>query len=256
MTVAGLVGLLAFAGLAAYMQTVTGFAMGLVMMGAMGLTGIMHLPDAAVLVSVMTLSNALQVLAKGWRDVAWREFRLVIVPSLATLFAGYFVLEGLAGSSLDWVRLALGAVIVASSIQLLFKPHPLPERSPAGSFVFFGAVAGVMGGLFSTSGPPLVYHLYRQPLRHVTIRETLVMVFAVNAVVRLVTVAASGNLPPVSTWWTLIAVPTVALSTFIARRWPPPVSTLTLRRGAFALLLLSGLSLGLPALTRLAGAHW
>ncbi len=255
MTVLSLVGLVAFAGLAAYMQTVTGFAMGLVMMGGMGLTGILRLPDAAVLVSILTLSNALQVLARGWRDVAWYEFRLVIVPSILTLFLGYLVLEVLAGSSLDWVRLVLGVVIVASSIQLLFKPHPLPERSAAPSFVVFGAVAGVMGGLFSTSGPPLVYHLYRQPLRHVSVRETLVLVFAVNAVVRLATVAASNNLPPLSTWWTLIAVPVVALFTFMARRWPPPVSVLTLRRGAFALLLLSGLSLGLPAVFRLIGAH-
>lgn len=255
MTVAGLLGLLALAAVASYMQTLTGFAMGLVLMGGIGLTGILHLPDAAVLVSVLTLSNAVQVLAKGWRDVAWTEFRLVVVSSIVTLFVGYGLLEFLAGASLDWVRLILGVVIIASSLQLLFRPQPLARRSPAPSFVAFGAVAGLMGGLFSTSGPPLVYHLYRQPLTHASVRETLVLVFAVNAAVRLGTVAAAGNLPPLSTWWALAALPVVAGSTFLARRWPPPVSPLTLRRVAFGLLLLSGASLGLPALLKLTGAH-
>jgi uncharacterized membrane protein YfcA len=246
--------LLALAALAAYVQTVTGFAMGLVMMGGIGLIGIIPLPDAAVLVSILTLVNALIVLARGWRDVAWREFALVVVPSLATLVAGYGLLVVLAGASLDWIRLVLGIAILVSSLQLLMRPQPLPKRSPLLSFVGFGAIAGVMGGLFSTSGPPLVYHLYRQPLPHASVRETLVLVFAVNAVVRLATVAAAGQMPPASMWWTLIAVPAVVAFTYLARRWPPPASPLTLRRGAFVLLLLSGLSLAAPAIATLTRA--
>jgi len=69
------------AGLAADMQTLTGFAFGLIMMGGLGLTGLMPLPDAAVLVGCMMLVNAAQVLARGWRDIAWRAFWPVIVAS-------------------------------------------------------------------------------------------------------------------------------------------------------------------------------
>jgi uncharacterized membrane protein YfcA len=246
--------LLTLAALAAYVQTMTGFAMGLVMMGGIALGGLLPLPDAAVLVSVLTLVNALVMLARGWHEVAWREFGLVIVPSLAALFAGYALLVMLAGTSLDWIRLVLGIAILASSIQLMFRPHPLADRSPALSFVGFATIGGLMGGLFSTSGPPLVYHLYRQPLSHASIRQTLVLVFAVNAVVRLATVAAAGQLPPAATWWTLLAVPVVVLVTWLARRWPSPFSVLTLRRGAFVLLLLSGLFLAVPAIRNLVGA--
>jgi len=89
----------------------------------------------------------------------------------------------------------LGLVIIGSSLQLAVSPAPLPERSSPQSFAFFGAVAGLMGGLFSTAGPPLVYHLYRQPLPLARIRETLVAVFALNAALRLGIVAASAGLP-------------------------------------------------------------
>lgn len=252
---ASLIGLLALAAVAAYVQTVTGFAFGLLMMGGIGLSGLIPLPDAAVIVGILTLVNATQVLIKGWRDVAWPEFGLIIVPSLIMLFAGYFLLEFLADTNLDGLRLVLGIVIIGSSIQLAAKPHPLTVRSPSTSFVVFGALAGLMGGLFSAAGPPLVYHLYRQPMAAVSVRETLVMVFAVNAVLRLGVVAASGNLPEGGTWWALLAVPVVIALTYAAKRWPSPLSPLAIRRAAFALLMLSGLSLAVPAVLRLTGVH-
>ena len=59
--------LLTIAAFAAYTQTLTGFALGLIMMGGVGLSGVIALPDAAVLVSILVIVNAVQVLAKGWR---------------------------------------------------------------------------------------------------------------------------------------------------------------------------------------------
>jgi len=249
----GLAGLLVLAGLAAYMQTLTGFAFGLIMMGGIGLTGLMPLPDAAVLVGCMVLVNAAQVLVRGWRDIAWRSFRPVIVASIVGLAAGYVMLDAMVSASIDWLKLALGIVIIISSIQLAMQPAPLKTHSSAGSFVFFGAAAGLMGGLFSTAGPPLVYHFYRQPLSAASIRETLVAIFAVNAVIRLAMVAAAGDMPHSGFWWGLLCVPVVMTMTFAAKRWPPPLSALSIRRVAFGLLFLSGLSLAAPAFLKIVG---
>src|SRR5215218_7416326 len=181
MSLVALIGFLALTGVAAYTQTLTGFAFGLITMGGVGLTGLLSLPDAAVIVSVLTLVNATQMLLKGWRDVAWREFGFVIASSIPLLFIGYWLLEWLAGTRADLLRLILGLVIIVSSLQLARKPEPLAKRSSDGSFLFFGGIAGLMGGMFSTAGPPLVYHFYRQPMPLAVIRETLVFVFALNA---------------------------------------------------------------------------
>lgn len=248
-----LAGLLALAAVAAYVQTLTGFAFGLMVMGGVGLTGIVSIEDAAILVSILVVVNGVQVLAKGWRDIAGREFLLVMASSLIFLLVGYWLLGLLVTGSLLWVKLVLGVVIALSSLQLLLKPEPLARRSGDGSFLFFGAIAGLMGGLFSTAGPPLVYHLYRQPLKPAAIRETLVAVFALNAVMRLGAVGLSGRLPEPQFLWTLIAVPVVILFTQLARRFPPKISPLAMRRVAFVLLFLSGASLALPPLVTLLG---
>ena len=107
--------------------------------------------------------------------------------------------------------------------------------------------------MFSTAGPPLIYHLYRQPLAPASIRETLVLVFGINALLRLVLVGLSGNIPHGTVWWSLLAIPVVMALTHAAKRWPPPLSPLTMRRVAFFLLLMSGLSLAIPALLKLIG---
>ena len=253
MDIASLVWLLLLAGAAAYVQTLTGFAFGLLMMGGIGMLGLIPLTDAAVIVGILTLINAIQVLLKGWRDVAWREFRLIIGPSLLLLVAGYFLLEYLADTNLDGLRLVLGVSIIAASVQLSLQPHPKAERSAPGTFVVAGALGGFLGGMFSTAGPPLIYHLYRQPLAPASIRETLVLVFGINALLRLVLVGLSGNIPHGTVWWSLLAVPVVIALTHAAKRWPPPLSPLTMRRVAFFLLLMSGLSLAIPALLKLIG---
>jgi len=249
-----LLAFLVLAGAAAYAQTLTGFAFGLITMGGVGLTGLLSLPDAAMIVSVLTLVNATQMLLKGWREVAWREFAVVMAASIPMLFVGYWLLEWLAGTRADLLRLILGLVIIVSSLQLARKPEPLARQSSDGSFLFFGTIAGLMGGMFSTAGPPLVYHFYRQPMPLVKIRETLVTVFALNAVFRISLVVLSGDLPSTSTLSALLAIPAVMGATYAARRWPPPISPAAMRRIVFVLLFLSGISLGTPAIIRLLGA--
>ena len=237
-----------FAAVAAYVQTLTGLAFGLVMMGAVALVGLLPLPDAAAMVGMLTLVNATQMLVQGgWRDVAPRELRLILVASLPSLLLGYALLEWLADTRADLLKIGLGLVIMLSSLQLAVRPAGLARRSSNASFVGFGMVSGLMSGLFATGGPPLVYHLFRQPLSHARIRETLVTAFGVAQAVRLVVVVASGNMPSMSPVALILAIPTVMLMTYAARRWPPSLSQQAMRRIVFVLLFLSGLSLALPA---------
>lgn len=248
-----LTGFLLLTGMAAYVQTLTGFAFGLITMGGVGLTGLLSLPDAAMLVSILTLVNATQMLLRGWRDVDWQKFGLVLVASWPFLFIGFHLLEWLAASRADLLRLALGFVIVVSSLQLARRPDPLKQPSGAPSFLLFGSIAGLMGGMFSTAGPPLVYHFYRQPLPLVVVRETLVTIFALNALFRTGLVIATDQIPAASTLSGLFAVPAVIAATHLARRYPPPLSQTVMRRIVFLLLFLSGVSLGAPAAVHLLG---
>lgn len=232
---------------AAYVQTLTGFAFGLLLMGALALTGLIPLPEAAIVVSLLTLANAAVVLARGWRDIAARPFLLSLAGGLPMIVVGYGLLTLLA-SSVSMLRLILGFAIIVSSLQLIRRPSPLVQLSGGPAFVFFGALGGLMGGLFSTAGPPLVFQFYRQPLPHRMVRETLVAIFSLNSLFRLGLVAVHGDWGNHALLWTAAGLPAVLVSTYLARRWPPALSAHALRFAAFVLLVLSGVSLVTPAL--------
>jgi uncharacterized membrane protein YfcA len=256
MSISVLLGFLVLTCAAAYAQTLTGFAFGLITMGGVGLTGILSLSDAAIVVSLLSFVNGVQMLMKGWRDVAWRELRIVVMASVPTLFAGFWLLEWFSESHVDVLRMILGLAIIVSSLQLARKPEPSRKKSGAGSFAFFGGIAGLMSGMFSTAGPPLVYHFYRQPMPLLVIRETLVTIFAFNAIFRIGLAATVGDIDLHLAVIAAVAVPGVMATTYAARRWPPPLSQLTVRRAVFVLLLLSGVSLGGPALIHFVQGHF
>lgn len=254
MTLGASAAFLAVTAVAAYLQTVTGFAFGLVTMAGVALFGLLPLPEAAVFVGLLTFTNASQMLSTGgWQQVAKRPWIIVVLASLPALALGYFLLEWLADTRVQALKLLLGAVTILASLQLAFPPKgTVPTAGPMKT-ALVGALSGLMGGLFSTAGPPLVHHFYRQPLPVAVVRETLVAVFGLNALVRLVLVAASGNIPDPAYWPCLLAIPAVMAATAVARKFPPPVSPSLFRQGIFLLLLLSGASLGGPALFSILG---
>lgn len=255
MTPTALALFLALAALAAYVQTITGFAFGLILMAGVALGHVMPLPDAAAVVSALTLVNASQMMAKGWRHIAWREWRLCVFASLPLIFVGVEALAWLAAERMDWLRLLLAIVIFVACLTVMKPPHPGAEPPAAWTYSAAGVASGFMSGLFSAGGPPLVLRFYTSPMPIATIRETLVSIYAINAVMRLSFVFASGAKPPAAAWWGLLAIPVVMATTAAARRWPPPIAPATLRLVVTLLLAASGVALGAPGLLRILGLN-
>ena len=95
----------AIAALAAWVQTLTGFALGLILMGATGALGLMPVPQAAAITSLLVLVNAMLVLSRGWRDVDRPALRLILLGAFPALIAGFFLLNWLAGTALGLLQL-------------------------------------------------------------------------------------------------------------------------------------------------------
>ena len=237
----------ALVGLAAWLQTLTGFAFGLILMGGVGMLGLIPLPEAAILSGLLTILNGLMVVRREWRAVDRPALGLFMAGGLPGLGLGYGLLLWLAGGAIHLLQLLLGAVILGASIQMMRRPPGLARRSPAGGFLATGFLGGVMGGLFSTAGPPVIWQMYRQPVPLAAVRATLLSVFVLNGVARLGLVLGSTGIPAAVLTATAGALPVTVLATWFARRYPPPLSAEAMRRLAFGLLFLSGLALLVPA---------
>ncbi|KZN13784.1 sulfite exporter TauE/SafE family protein [Marinomonas sp. TW1] len=236
--------LLLFIALGSYIQATTGFAFGLIVVSGVSALGLAPIEVTAFVVSALSLTNAAVGLYGGqWREMNFRAFGWMIVSCLPTTLFGVWLLGYLGDNGVNLLKLCLGGFIVVSSLVMMAQSHRRRAASSSFAFASSGVLAGVMGGMFATFGPPLTFMMYRQPDSLAKIRATLLSIFCCTAAIRVMFVSASQPIE-IQTWWLcLIGFPVVVVSSLMARRFPLPLSSRAMRLFAFSLLLFSGGSL-------------
>ena len=228
---------------AGYFQTVTGFGLGMIVMGLAGGLGLVPLTSAVAMISLMTLVNCAVALPGRLHHVYWPTVGATVLGLIPAIFIGVILLNYLSGSASAVVHILLGVVILYGGVSLLRKPREQKAVSSSASFTVFGGLSGFLGGLFEIAAPPLIYHYYRQPLNANHIRNTLLLLFAVSSGVRTLIVLGQGQMSMEILLLTAWALPMVVAGTFLGRYWPPPLSASTMRFLVLSILILMGVSL-------------
>lgn len=232
-----------FVALAVYAQNVTGFALALVLLGLVGATDLFPLPDAVNAVSVIVLLNAALFLYKRRALRLERLLWPVLPASLAGTVLGVMALAWIMGNAYEALRLLLGLSIVYCAWMLWRRAAPLATPSTPASFLSIGLLSGLMGGLFSAGGPPLVYQVYRQPWTSSRIRESLVFLNGAGALLRLVVAMPTVGFNQQSLKLSAIAVPVVLLVTTLTARRAPPLPPRVLKLLVCGLLAGTGVTM-------------
>lgn len=240
MTSEKLVLLIAVIGAGSYFQTITGFGLGMIVMGATSGLGLAPVATAASLMSIVSLVNSAGALPGKLHHIDWRAVGAATVGILPSVVLGVLILDYLSASAAGMLQLLLGAVILYGGLSTALRPAPLKTRSNNRSFFVSGVFGGLLSGLFGVSGPPLIFQFYRQPLTLVEIRCALILIFTVTAATRVLFSAYEGQLGREIWVLSAIAAPIVMMTTFAARRYPPPLSAIATRRVAFGVLVAIG----------------
>ncbi len=238
---------------AACLQNITGFAIALILLGLAGLFDLAPLPDVANVATVASLVNAAVQIRGLHKSVNWPVWRDTIKGSVFGVAAGVALLAWLSANVVMVLRLLLGVIIVACALVVLMRARPLAQTSSRGSFRAFGFLSGLLGGLFSASGPPLVYHFYRQPWDLDTLRDTLMTSLAVAALLRFAMVVPTGQFSVRALGLSAVSVPLVAAISWWMRRHPPGWRRDRVLLVVCALLMVTGVGLIGPAVHALWG---
>ncbi|WP_175861092.1 sulfite exporter TauE/SafE family protein [Burkholderia cepacia] len=233
--------LIAVIGAGSYFQTVTGFGLGMIVMGATSGFGLAPLATVATLMSVVSLANGAAALPGRLHHIDWRAVGAATLGILPSVVAGVLLLECLSRSAADLLQLILGAVVLYGGLSAALRPTPLTARSDNRSFFVSGLFGGLLSGMFGVSGPPLIFQFYRQPLTLVQIRCALIVLFTTTSATRVLYSACEGQIDRDIWLLAAIATPVVMLT------------TVALRRLAFGVLMAIGIGLiatSLPPLLR------
>lgn len=239
---------LAAVAIGCYIQTVTGFALGIFVLTVVTLTQVASIPVTASALNIMNLMLGSVVVLPRLRQVNWRLIALSLAGGLPAMALGVLALGYLDRNAEHFLHLLLGALIFAAGAVMAHRPNQRDTLSSPPAFIGAGALGGFFGGLFSIGGPPVVYQLYRQPIPAATLRLTLVALFSLTSMGRLAVVAAHGDLTGDVLRTGLMSLPVVALAAWLGRRYPPPLSERAMRRLVFLLLMFSGAAVTLLAL--------
>lgn len=233
--------------LGSYIQTITGFAFGLVFISCVTTLNTLDLENATMISCLLALINTVVALGRRERHSLKKQVLIILLFALPFVYIGYKVLTFLDANHISLIKYILSTVIILASLLLLAPPKPGRDVSAAPVFAFFGSLAGLLGGLFATSGPPLIFQFYRQNLPVTQIRDSLLMIFAVLSTARLIIGISLDGIQPIVWTTALCGIPVTFIFTVLAKNYPPKMNDLTLRRLAACLLILAACNIALQA---------
>ena len=233
---------------AVYFHTVTGFGLAMIIMGLSAGAGFLSVAALANVVSLVTLVNSAVALRGNMHHLPWRETLVMTLAVLPASVLGVVLLNLLSAEAADVIQVLLGALIIYGGVSLAWRPKPLQTVSGRGAFAYYGFLGGLVGGMFGIPGPPLIFHLYRQPMPLEQVRSVLIFLNAVIAGARTIYVVAQGQLYTQEMVLSLVCLPLVAVATVVGKRYLPPFSAVNMRRIAFVFLVLMGAALAAPVL--------
>ena len=168
-----LLAILATIAVGTYFQTVTGFGLGIIVIGLTVSLNLVSLPVIAAVVSIVTLFNCLVALMGKPLLGELKILVVLVIGIIPGVSMGVYLLDELSDSATHILRGLLGAMVLFAGLSFMFKPKTRKDRSATVSFLVSGFSSGLAGGLFGMAGPPIVYHLYRQPFTLDLVRSTL-----------------------------------------------------------------------------------
>ncbi|WP_041490878.1 TSUP family transporter [Burkholderia cepacia] len=241
MNSASCIGFLCIVAVGCYLQTFTGFALGIFVLGAVALLQIVKLETTATAINIMTLVNTALTLRGNLHHLNWKLFARTLLGVVPGVPVGVWLLDALSTRNTHLLQLALGLVVLLAGAMLWLRPKVRSIPSAPSSFVIAGGFGGILGGLFSVPGPPIIYQFYVQPLALEQVRLTLLGIFGAVSMMRFTILLADGSVDSNAIWLGLLSIPVVVVTTALFLRYPPKLSELTVRRCAFLLLSTMGL---------------
>lgn len=152
MTIDIIISFLAILAIATYIQTVAGFALGIILMGAVTVFELLPIAFTSVIISIVTLVNSLLVVKSSYRSLNLKLLLNTCLGILPGLVMGLVILDYMSESLSYILQLLLGISIVIAGISISLKPQPIAAPSNNWVFRLAGAASGLLAGYLVWEG--------------------------------------------------------------------------------------------------------
>ncbi len=226
--------------LGAWLQATSGFALGLIVMAIVQMTGVMSIAETAAAISVLAFMNIAVSLFDTFPLIDRRLFVFLTLGQLPAIALGIAFLNYLTQEATAILEVIFGLFLITGSLSLALNPTPQDRRSGGVVTIGVGFAGGIFGGMFAASGPVVGWFAYRQPIVIASIRASLLAMLGVTTCTRTVLVGIDGIFTQALIWLIVAALPVVFFATFFAKRFQPKLTDRQFRRTVFTFVFLVG----------------
>lgn len=220
--------------LAVFTQSLTGFGVALVSMAL--LAPLLGLQLATPLVALLSITLEIILLLYFRSALEMRAVWRLILASVVGVPFGVMALGRVDERS---ALILLGVVIIGYALYASVRVK-LPELRSNGWAYLAGLLAGVLGGAYNTSGPPVIIYGDCRGWQATTYKANLQGFFLVSSAMVVVSHAWAGNLSPMVWQHYLLAWPAIGLGAWTGIRMGKRVGGDAFRKIVRVSLLLLG----------------
>ncbi|MBN2381751.1 sulfite exporter TauE/SafE family protein [bacterium] len=216
-----------------------GFGAGLLCIGLLALV-VSNIQDVVVILLLVNLPVELVVVWRSKQNLRWQGLLRILVGLGLGIVLGTWLLSF--GTPILLLGL-LGIVLLVIGISFLVAPKLKPRSVSLWWEPIIGMLSGILAGMFSTGGPPLIYYYQSIGSKKSIFRGNLMAIFLVMSLIRVPLYSVVGliSLPRLSASFAIM--PAVLLGAIIGNKIHLEIGEILFRRLVGIILAIIGLIL-------------
>lgn len=223
--------------LASFLQGVFGFAFMLIALPILSFFMSMRIAVPLLSFFLALVSGILAFRFRG--KFAFKNVKALLIGTVIGIPIGiFFLLE----FSDRLIKISLGILLIVYSVYSLFIRR-LPFILPVWTGYIFGFLAGVLGGAFNITGPPVVFYIATQEWSKITIAGSLNFFFCITSILILLFHMAVGNISREITMTFLKLTPLMIAGMLTGTYLFKRMNENSYRKWLFTLLIIMGIML-------------
>lgn len=200
----------------------------------------LDVPDIVVLISILTIATSLIVVRKSLHEA---DKKMAITLLLSAIPASYVGIHLLNTLSPVFILKVLGGVLILFAVNLFLDQKLIKFKANKINGFIAGSISGVLGGMFSTSGPPVLAYLSSVYTRTRVLRSTLLLYFFILNIFQLFGYLYKGNLTKENLTFSAYMLPAMFIASYAGHHVHLKVPEKELKIGIAILMVISGVSL-------------
>jgi uncharacterized protein len=224
-----------------FIQGVSGFGFGLVVMGFLPL--FLTLKESTLIVIALLLVASCSILLKIYKWIDVKGLIVIVGSALVGRVLSFFVLSTY--GDMDILKQILGFFLIGMVIYLFFsKKNSSPEANMSPVIpIVLGFLGGFIGGVFAVGGPFFVFYflmLYKD--KH-TYHANLQVSVVITSLMTIILHGVNGDFDSTMLSYLLLGIVGVFIGTALGMKWFEKLPRTLIKKLAMSIVLIAALNL-------------